>query len=325
MSKQNMIQAINQALFQEMEKDSSVIVLGEDVGVDGGVFRVTDGLQKKFGKDRVIDTPLAEAGIIGTSIGLALNGMKPIAEIQFVGFSNEAFHQINHDMARFRQRSEGTFNVPMVLRSHMGGGIRALELHSESPETFFVHSQGLKVIIPSSPYDAKGLLISAIRDPDPVIFLEPEKLYRAFKEEVPDEPYTIPIGEAKVVRQGKDITIVSWGAMLRLSLNCAEELKSEEIDAEVIDLRTIWPLDTEKIIESVKKTGRAVVIHEAPRTAGFGAEIATRIQEDAILSLKAPVGRVTGFDVPYPQFALENYFLPNKQRITKKIKEIMEF
>lgn len=325
MTKINMVTAINQALRHAMNEDKTVLLMGEDVGLDGGVFRVTDGLQKDFGKDRVIDTPLAEAGIIGTAIGLALNGFKPVAEIQFVGFSYEAFHQINHNMSRFRQRTQGTCTVPMVLRSPTGGGIRALELHSESPETFFVHSQGLKVVVPSGPYDAKGLLLSAIKDPDPVIFLEPEKLYRSFKEEVPEESYTIPLGEAYIVREGTDITLVAWGAMIRMCKEAADKLAEENISAEIVDLRTLWPLDTNKIIESVKKTGRAVVVHEAPRAVGFGAEIVSRIQEKALLSLKAPIGRVTGFDTPYPQFAMEKYFLPNVKRIIKGVKDTINF
>src|SRR3989338_4816902 len=264
MPKIHMVAAINEALRLEMERDPNVIILGEDVGIDGGVFRVSEGVFEKFGKDRVIDAPLAEAGIVGTAIGLAINGCKPVVEIQFVGFSYEAFHNINHHLSRYRSRTQGGISVPIVLRAPTGGGIKALELHSESLETFFVHSTGIKVVVPSNPYDAKGLMISAIRDPDPVIFLEPEKLYRSFKEEVPSESYAIPLGEAKVVRSGKDVTIISWGAMLRVCLEAAEKLSSE-IDCEVIDLRTIWPLDTDKIIESVKKTGRAVVVHEAPR------------------------------------------------------------
>lgn len=325
MSKINMVQAINQAISQEMERDKSVLVLGEDVGVDGGVFRVTDGLTTKFGKDRVIDTPIAEAGIVGTSIGLAVNGMKPIAEIQFVGFAYEAFHHINHNMSRFRMRSEGVFPIPMVLRAPMGGGIKALDLHSESPETFFVHCQGIKVVIPSNPYDAKGLMISAIRDMDPVIFLEPEKLYRSFKEEVPEEAYAIPLGDANIVKEGRDVTLIAWGSMVRMCMDVAEKLKSQNIDAEIIDLRTLWPLDEDKILQSVKKTGRAVIVHEAPKTGGFGGEIAARIQEKCLLSLQAPVIRVTGFDVPYPQFALEDYFLPNATRIIKGVKIVMEY
>ena len=325
MAKFNMVQALNDALRLEMERDKSVVLMGEDVGVDGGVFRVTDGLGAKFGKDRVIDTPLAEAGIVGTAVGLAINGIKPVVEIQFIGFAYEAFHQINHHMSRFRQRSEGLFPVPMVLRSPSGGGIKALELHSESPETFFVHSQGIKVVVPSGPYDAKGLMISAIRDPDPVIFLEPEKLYRSFKEDVPEEAYTIPLGEAKVVREGKSITLIAWGAMLRLCLDVAEKVKAEGVDCEVIDLRTVWPLDEDKILASVRKTGRAVVVYEAPKTCGFGSEIAARIQEKCILSLQAPVIRVASFDVPYPQFAVEDYFLPNATRVIKGIRDAMKY
>lgn len=325
MVKMHMVAALNNALDQEMAADKAVLCLGEDVGVDGGVFRVTDGLIKKFGPDRVIDTPLAEAGIVGTSIGLAINGMKPVAEIQFSGFSYQAFHHIKQHMSRFRQRSCSTFTVPMVLRAPCSGGIHALEHHSESPEAFFVHCQGLKVVMPSGPYDAKGLLISAIRDPDPVIFLEPKKIYRAFKEEVPEESYTVPLMDSKVVREGKDLTIVSWGAMLRLSLEVAEKMKDEGMDIEVIDLRTIWPLDMDKIITSVKKTGKCVVVQEAPRSAGMGGEIASRIQEDAILHLKAPVLRVTGLDIPFPQYALENYFLPDVHRVKRAISKVINF
>ncbi|HYD02791.1 MAG TPA: alpha-ketoacid dehydrogenase subunit beta [Alphaproteobacteria bacterium] len=324
MAKINMVQAINEAIKSEMARDKKVLIMGEDVGVDGGVFRVTDGLSTQFGPNRVIDTPLAEAGIIGTAVGLAINGMKPIVEMQFIGFSYEGFHHINHHVGRMRQRSEGSVSCPIVLRGPSGGGIKALELHSESPETFFIHSQGIKVICPSNPYDAKGLMISAIRDPDPVIFLEPEKLYRSFKDEVPEESFTVPIGEAKVVRTGKDVTIVSWGAMVRLCLDVAEQLK-DKVDIEIIDLRTLWPLDEDKIIESVKKTGRAVIVHEAPRTGGYGGEIASRIQEKGILYLQSPVIRVTGFDVPYPQFALEEYYLPNAERVIKGINSVMNF
>ncbi|MFH1073220.1 MAG: alpha-ketoacid dehydrogenase subunit beta [Nanoarchaeota archaeon] len=320
-----MVTALNQALRQEMEQDKRVVVLGEDVGVDGGVFRVTDGLVTQFGKDRVIDTPLAESGIVGAAVGLAINGMKPVCEIQFSGFTYQAFGQIKQHMGQFRQRSTGTFTVPIVIRAPATGGVRALELHSESPEAFYVHCTGLKVVMPSCPYDAKGLLIASIRDLDPVIFLEPMKLYRSFKEEVPDEMYTVPIGEAKVVREGKDLTIISWGAMLRLSLEAAEKMKEEGVDIEVIDLRTLWPMDTEKILTSVKKTGRAVVVHEAPKTAGMGGEIAARIQEKAILYLKAPVVRVTGYDVPFPQFAMENYYLPDMTRVLRGVRKALNF
>lgn len=323
MTKMHMVQALNNALLNEMKKDDSIVVLGEDVGVDGGVFRVTDGLIKEFGEDRVVDSPLAEAGIVGTAIGLALNKMKPIPEMQFSGFSYQAFHHIKQHMARFRQRSNGTFHLPMVLRAPCSGGIKALEHHSESPESFFVHCQGLKVVMPSGPYTAKGLLLSSIRDPDPVIFLEPKKIYRSFKEEVPDDDYTIEIGKANVVEEGTDITIITWGAMLKLVQEA--NLKEQGVNAQIIDLLTIWPMDIETIINSVKKTGRAVIVHEASRAGGMGGEIIAQIQEKAILHLKAPVARVTGYDVPFPQFALEQYYLPNIQRIQKAVKKTMEY
>ncbi|MFT4261300.1 MAG: alpha-ketoacid dehydrogenase subunit beta [Candidatus Woesearchaeota archaeon] len=325
MTKHHIVSALNEALKQEMSQDKSIVVLGEDVGVDGGVFRVTDGLVDEFGTERLIDTPLAEAGIIGTAVGLAINGMKPIVEIQFVGFSYQGFHHINHHMSRFRQRTEGAVGLPMVLRAPYGGGIRALELHSESPETFFAHSMGLKVVVPSNPYDAKGLLISAIRDHDPVIFLEPEKLYRSFREDVPEEQYTVPIGKANVVKEGKDITIISWGSMLHLCKETLEDFEKEGIDVELIDLRTIYPLDMETILTSVKKTSRVVIVQEAPRSGGWASEIVARIQEKAILHLDAPIGRVTGFDVPYPQFALETVYLPGKKRILTQVKETLNF
>lgn len=325
MTKLHMVGALNQALDQAMEKDDSIILLGEDVGVDGGVFRVTDNLIKKYGEQRVVDTPLAEAGIVGTSIGMAINGMKPIPEIQFSGFSYQAFHHIKQHMSRFRQRSDGTFTVPMVLRMPVSGGIRALEHHSESPEAFFVHCQGLKVVCPSGPYDAKGLMLSAIDDPDPVIFLEPKKIYRSFKEEVPDEPYKIPIGEANVKREGKDVTLITWAAMVRVCEEAAEELAKQGIEAEIIDLRTIWPVDMPKILASVKKTGRAVIVHEAPRTGGFGGEISARIHEEAMLHLEAPVLRVTSFDLPFPPFSLEEYYIPHANRVIKRVKEVMDF
>jgi len=321
----HMVAALNQALRQEMQDDDKVIVLGQDVGVNGGVFRVTDGLIDSFGKDRVIDTPLAESGIVGASIGLAINGMKPVAEIQFSGFSYQAFAQIKQHMARFRQRTEGTFTVPMVIRTPSTGGIRALEHHSENPEAFYAHCQGLKVVIPSNPYDAKGLLISSIRDPDPVIFLEPKKAYREFKQEVPEESYTVPIGKANVMREGSDVTVISWGSVIRLCSEAAEKLEPEGISVELIDLRTISPMDTATLISSVKKTGRCVIVHEAQRTGGMGAEIAARIQENALLNLEAPVIRVTGYDVPVPQFALEDYQLVGTDRIIRGIKKAVDF
>ncbi|MFT7616165.1 MAG: pyruvate dehydrogenase E1 component beta subunit [Candidatus Woesearchaeota archaeon] len=323
--KMHMVAALNDALRLEMKKDNSILCLGEDVGIDGGVFRVTDGLQKEFGKDRVIDTPLAEAGIVGTSIGLAINGMKPIPEIQFSGFSYQAFHHIKQHIARFYQRSHKTRTLPLVLRAPCSGGIRALEHHSESPEAFFIHCQGIKVVMPSGPYDAKGLLTAAIRDPDPVIFLEPKKIYRSFKEEVPEESYEIPLGDANIVKEGKDVSIITWGAMLQVCKSAAEELKLQNIDVEILDLRTLWPFDTEKIMQTAKKTGRVVIVHEATRTCGLGGEIAARIQEEAILSLQAPIQRVTSWDLPFPHFALENYYIPNPKRVIAAVEKVMEF
>ena len=320
MTKLNIVEALNLALSQEMEKDESILVLGEDVGVDGGGFRVTDGLIKKFGKDRVIDTPLAESGIVGTSVGLAVNGFKPIAEIQFSGFTYPAVDQIISHVSRIRNRSRGRFSCPMVIRTPYGGGIRALEHHSESMENIYVHIPGLKVVIPATPSDAKGLLISAIRDPDPVIFYEPKRIYRAIKEEVKEESYTIPIGKAKIVREGDKVTLICWGAMVRECEEAADKVNG----CEIIDLRTLKPLDIETIEKSVKKTGRVVVVHEAPKTSGFGAEISALINERCILNLKAPVKRVTGFDVIFPYAKNEKKYLPD-ERIIKGIKEVMEF
>jgi pyruvate dehydrogenase E1 component beta subunit len=309
----------------EMEKDPSVVVLGEDVGKEGGVFRVTDGLQAKFGVNRVFDTPLAESGIIGVSIGMAVKGLKPVAEIQFEGFLHPAMDQIMNHAARIRNRSRGRYTCPLVIRSPWGGGIHAPEHHSESPEALFAHTPGIKVVIPSSPYDAKGLIISAIRDPDPVLFFEPKRIYRAIKEEVPDGEYTVPIGKAKVIREGSDLTIISWGAMVREVLRAAETAEKEGFKAEVIDLRTISPMDDETYLESVRKTGRAVIVHEAPPTCRIKTKIIARINEKTLLSLQAPVVRVTGFDVVMPLFKLENHYLPNPERIVRGIRKVMHF
>jgi pyruvate dehydrogenase E1 component beta subunit len=325
MPKRNLVEAINHGLMLEMERDPSVVLLGEDVGKEGGVFRVTEGLQVKFGADRVIDTPLAESGIVGAAIGMAVKGLKPVAEIQFEGFLPPAMDQIMNHASRIRNRSRGRFTCPLVIRSPWGGGIHAPEHHSDSPEAFFAHTPGMKVVIPSTPYDAKGLIISAIRDPDPVLFFEPKRIYRAIKEEVPDESYTIPIGEAKVVREGKDITVITWGSMVREVLRAAEMADGAGIQAEVIDLRTISPMDEDSFLESVRKTGRAVVVHEAPPTCGVGAEIIARINEKALLSLQAPVVRVTGFDVIVPLMKLENHYLPNPERILRGMKKVMTF
>jgi pyruvate dehydrogenase E1 component beta subunit len=320
----NLVGAVRLALKQEMERDPDVVVLGEDVGVDGGVFRATEGLIKEFGENRVIDTPLSESGIVGVAIGLALYGLKPVAEIQFEGFLYPALDQIISHVGRIRNRSRGRFHVPLVIRFPYGGGIRAPEHHSDSPEALLVHTPGIKVVTPSTPYDAKGLLTSAIRDPDPVLFMEPKRIYRAIVEDVPEDDYTVPLGEAKVVREGTDVTLVSWGAMVRYSNEAAETVK-DRISVEVIDLRTLSPMDTETITKSVEKTGRAVVVHEAPRTAGLGAEITAVINETAFLSLEAPIERVTGFDVPFPQHKLENYYLPNTERIVKAIEKVANF
>jgi pyruvate dehydrogenase E1 component beta subunit len=320
----NLVGAVRLALKQEMERDPDVILLGEDIGTDGGVFRATDGLIKEFGENRVIDTPLSESGIVGVAIGLAVYGLKPVAEIQFEGFLYPALDQIISHAGRIRSRSRGRFHVPLVIRFPYGGGIRAPEHHSDSPEALLVHTPGVKVAMPSNPYDAKGLLASAIRDPDPVLFMEPKRIYRAIVEEVPESDYTVPLSEAKVAREGTDITLISWGAMMRLSKEAAEKVK-DRISVEVIDLRTLSPMDTATITKSVEKTGRAIVVHEAPRTAGLGAEIAVIINETAFLSLEAPIERVTGFDVPFPQHKLENYYLPDTDRIIKGIEKVAAF
>ena len=323
MAKLNMVQAINLALHEEMEKDPAVVVMGEDVGVDGGVFRVTEGLIDKFGSERVIDSPLAESGIVGTAIGMAVSGLKPVVEIQFEGFSYMTIDQLAAHASRIRYRSRGTYHCPMVIRAPYGGGVRALEHHSEAVATFFIHIPGLKVVIPSSPYDAKGLLLSSIRDPDPVFFFEPKKLYRAFRVEVPEGDYTVPLGVGKKLTEGDDVTLVSWGAMARVCQEALEKVKG--ISVELIDLRTLSPLDEKIIIDSVRKTGRCVVVHEEPRTLGLGAEIIARINEKVFLNLEAPVKRVTGYDVPVPLPKLEDYYLPDAERIANAIKETAGF
>ena len=319
-----LVQAVRDGLYGEMERDDDVLVMGEDVGRNGGVFRATQGLYEEFGEDRVIDTPLAESGIVGTAIGMAAYGLRPVAEIQFMGFIYPAFDQIISHAARLRTRSRGRFSCPLVVRAPYGGGIRAPEHHSESKEAFFVHEAGLKVVIPSTPRDTKGLLASAIRDPDPVMFFEPKLIYRAFREEVPDETYTVPLGEAAVRREGSDISVFTWGAMTRPTMEAAENLAGE-IDVEVVDLRTLSPLDEETIVESFKKTGRAAVVHEAPKTGGLAGEITATIQEEALLYQEAPVERITGFDVPFPLYALEDYYLPEAARIEDGIRDAVEF
>jgi pyruvate dehydrogenase E1 component beta subunit len=324
MAKITMGQALNLALHQEMEKDDRVIVLGEDVGKDAGVFRITEGLIEKFGSQRVVDTPLAEAGIAGVSIGMALYGLRPVCEMQFSGFSYHAFAQIESHAARLRRRSGGRFSVPMVMRAPYGGGVHALEHHSESREIYYAHTPGLKMVVPSGPRNARALLVSAIRDPDPVIFFEPKALYRAFREEVPDEEETMPIGKAQVAREGKDITLIAFGAMMPPTLQAAEELKEKDgVEAEVIDLLSISPLDSETFAQSVRKTGRAVVIHEAPRSFGPGAEVVARLVEKSFWYLEAPIRRVTGYDIIIPGFSREKAYLPNAQRIARAARETL--
>jgi len=319
-----MVQALNLALLQEMEKDDSVIVLGEDVGVDGGVFRVTDGLFAKFGERRVVDTPLAESAIAGVSIGMAVYGLKPVCEMQFDGFSYYAVHQLENHAARLRLRSQGRYHVPMVMRAPYGGGVRALEHHSESREAYWAHMPGIKMVIPSGPRNARALLVSAIRDPDPVVFYEPKAIYRAFREEVPEEEETIPLGQPQRVREGGDITLIAYGAMLRPALEAAAELKQKDgVEADVIDLLTISPLDDGLLAASARKTGRVVIVHEAPRSFGPGAEIVARLVEKSFSHLEAPVARVTGYDVIIPLFSREKHYLPGAPRIVQAARQVL--
>jgi pyruvate dehydrogenase E1 component subunit beta len=326
MPKLNVVKALNLALLQEMERDEDVLVMGEDVGVDGGVFRVTEDLHRKFGSKRVIDSPLAEAAIIGAGVGMALYGLKPVCEIQFSGFAFQCFHQIENHCARYRMRSQGRFHVPMVIRMPYGGGVRALEHHSESEEQFYAHIPGLKMVIPSGPRNARALLVSAIRDPDPVVFFEHKGLYHAAKEDVPDEIETLPIGRAQVVREGGDLTLIAYGAMLRLAREAADTLAEEDgVQSEVIDLLTISPLDREAVVASVHKTGRAVIVHEAPRSFGPGAEIAASIMDGAFLSLEAPITRVASWDVPFPGFAREKANVPDLARVLAAARETLAF
>ncbi len=325
MTKWTMVQAIRDALHLALQSDPNVLILGEDVGRNGGVFRVTDGLWQAFGDERVIDTPLSEAGIIGASLGLSLNGFKPIVEIQFMSFIYPGFEQIVSHIARFRTRTQGVFSAPLVIRVPYGGGIHAPELHSDSTESLFVHIPGLKVVTPATPTDAKGLLLSAIRDPDPVLFLEPLKLYRSIKEEVTDGWYEIPIGKAKVVRRGEDVTLLAWGAMVPVAMETAKYWENKGVTCEVIDLRSLYPLDEAAILASAKRTGRVVIVHEAPRTAGLGAEVAALIQEEAFLYLEAPILRVTGYDVPVPMYALEASFRPDVKRVSRAIQRVISY
>lgn len=317
-----LVQAVRDGLAGEMAQDDRVVVMGEDVGEAGGVFRATEGLLQEFGEDRVIDTPLAEAGILGNAIGMAAYGLRPVPEMQFSGFMYPAFDQLVSHAARLRTRSRGRYTCPMVVRAPYGGGIHAPEHHSESKEAFYVHEPGLKVVVPSTPYDAKGLLTASIRDPNPVVFLEPKRIYRRNPADVPDEPYTVELGEASVRRTGEDISLLTWGAMTPISLGAADRMSEEGVDVEVIDLQTLSPLDIDTIVESFKKTGRAVIAHEAPRTGGLAAELITRIQEEAVMYQEAPIGRVTGFDVPVPLPKLEEYYMPGETRIMEELRRI---
>jgi len=324
MAQMNMVQAINDGLRHEMRKDDRIVVLGEDVGKVGGVFRVTQGLFDEFGEDRVIDTPLSEGGIVGASIGMALYGLVPIPEIQFSDFIFPAYDQIVSELAKYRYRSGGEYPAKLVIRTPVGGGIRGGHYHSQSPESLFIHVAGLKVVCPSNPHDAKGLLLASIRDPDPVLFFEPKRIYRAAKGDVPDGDYTVPLSKAKVVRPGKHVTLIAWGAMLYEAISAADQAAQSGIECEILDLRTLWPVDIDAIVESVKKTGRVVVVHEAPRTCGFGAELITLIGEKAFLHLEAPPRRVTGFDTPFP-YTLELEYLPLAHRILPAIVETAGF
>jgi pyruvate dehydrogenase E1 component beta subunit len=326
MAKLNMVKALNLALLQEMERDEDVVIVGEDVGVDGGVFRVTDDLHRKFGGKRVIDSPLAEAAIIGTGVGMALYGLKPVCEIQFSGFAFQCFHQIENHAARYRLRTQGRFSVPMVIRMPYGGGVRALEHHTESEEQFYAHIPGLKMVIPSGPRNARALLVAAIRDPDPVIFFEAKALYHAAKEDVPDEIESLPLGRAQVVREGGDLTMISYGTMIRVAKEVADTLSAEDgVETEIVDLLTISPLDRETIVASAKKTGRVVIVHEAPRSFGAGAEIATSIMEEAFLYLEAPIRRVTANDVVFAGFARERANLPDVPQVLAAARDTLKF
>jgi 2-oxoisovalerate dehydrogenase E1 component beta subunit len=320
----NLLSAVNDALRVQMRADPRVVLLGEDIGKFGGVFRATNDLYQEFGADRVIDTPLAEGGIIGTALGMAAYGLRPVPEIQFADFIFPAFDQIVSEVAKLRYRSGGMYSCPMVIRTPYGGGIKGGHYHSQSPEALFIHTAGLKVVVPSTPYDAKGLLLSAMRQDDPVLFFEPKRFYRAAKGEVPEGDYTLPLGQANVVRAGRQVTLIAWGASLHDSLEAVAQAESEGIDVELIDLRTLWPVDIDTLVASVKKTGRVVVVHEAPRSCGFGAELLTLINERCFVHLEAPPARVTGWDTPFP-YTLEEEYLPRAPRILRQLRETVRF
>nr|WP_203229707.1 alpha-ketoacid dehydrogenase subunit beta [Filibacter tadaridae] len=320
-----LIQAINDAMRILLKEDERTIILGEDIGKNGGVFRATEGLQEAFGDDRVVDTPLSEAGIIGTSIGLAVNGFRPVAEIQFLGFIYPAYEQIMTHVSRIRMRSMSRFTVPMVIRAPYGAGIRAPEIHSDSTEILFTHMPGIKVVCPSNPYDAKGLLIAAMEDPDPVLVLEPMKNYRSKRAEVPVGKYSVEIGKGKIVREGSDVTLIAWGAMITIAEKAAEQAAEKGISCEIIDLRTLYPIDRDIISQSIQKTTRAVIIHEAHSTGGLGNDIVSIINDTSFLYLRAPIERITGFDVPVPFFTLEEHYLPTPARVVEGIEKVVHF
>lgn len=317
-----MVEAINSALASEMESNDRVILLGQDIGKLGGVFRATTGLQARFGEARVVDMPLAEAAIVGSALGLALGGMIPVAEIQFFGFAHQAFHQLGPQLGRYRFRSRGRFSTQVTIRVATGGGVRAPEFHSDTLEAELAHQPGIKVVCPSNAYDAKGLLLEAIRDPDPVIFLEPQRLYRLGRMEVPDKDYTVSFGESAVVREGSDLVLIAWSAAVELSLRAAEQLTMEGISAAVLDLRTLVPLDVSGLVSAVRSSGKALIVHEASLTSGFGAEVSATLQEEAFDSLDAPVGRVAAWDTPYPPGSLEKWYLPTVERIVVSAREL---
>jgi pyruvate dehydrogenase E1 component beta subunit len=320
----NIVEAINNALTEEMEADPRVMVLGLDVGKLGGVFRTTTGLVERFGAARVVDTPLAEASIVGASLGLAVAGMVPVAEIQFLGFTAQGFHQIGPQLGKYRQRSRGRYHCQVTIRAPFGGGIKSPEFHSDAVEAQFVQTPGIKIVMPSNPYDAKGLLLEAIRDPDPVLFCEPDRLYRAARTEVPDGAYTVPFGSAVMAREGEHVTLVAWSAAVELCLRASDRLAADGIFAAVLDLRTLVPLDVQTLCTEVARTGRCVIVHEAPLSAGFGAEVSATLMEEVFYDLNAPVARVAAFDVPFPAASLEDYYLPSVDRVVAAVRHTMD-
>jgi len=323
MPERNFVEAVRTALHEEMERDERVIVLGMDVGRLGGVFRATQGLQERFGSERVVDTPLAEGAILGTSLGLAIAGLRPVPEIQFLGFTHQGFHQIGSQLGRYRFRSRGRYSAPVTIRAPFGGGVRTPEFHPDAIEAQFVQEPGIKIVCPMTPYDAKGMLLQAIRDEDPVLFLEPQRLYRSIKEEVPDGDYTVPFGKARVAREGTDVVLIAWSAAVELCLRASAQLEQEGISATVLDLRSLVPLDVDAIVDAVRRTGKAVVVHEAPLSGGFGAEIVATIQQEAFYSLDAPVVRVASWDVPYPPGTLEDHYLPSVERVRRATQKLV--